>query len=61
VFVLWGKHDTVVKLDEAQPVIKDRIPNAQLFVIPDAGHLPHMEQTKLFNSILFNQIIRGKK
>ncbi|HEY5826450.1 MAG TPA: alpha/beta hydrolase [Cyclobacteriaceae bacterium] len=61
VFILWGKYDTVVKLDEAQPVIKDRIPNAQLFVIPDAGHLPQMEQTKLFNSILFDQIISGKK
>ena len=61
VFVLWGEHDTVVKLNEAQPVIKDRIPNAQLFVIPDAGHLPLMEQTQLFNSILFDRIISVKK
>lgn len=57
VFVMWGEHDTVVKLEEARPVITDRIPNAKFFVIPRAGHLPQMEQTKMFNDILFDQII----
>jgi pimeloyl-ACP methyl ester carboxylesterase len=61
VFVLWGEHDTVVKLDEARPIIEERIPNARIFVIPAAGHLPQMEQTKVFHSILLDSIISGKK
>lgn len=61
VFVIWGEHDNVVKLDEARPVINERMPSAQLFVIPAAGHLPHMEQAKQFNSILFDQVIARDK
>jgi pimeloyl-ACP methyl ester carboxylesterase len=62
VYAIWGKEDTVVKLDEVRPVLMDRIPNVSLHVIPNAGHLPQMEQTKLFNEILFDQIIlKGHK
>jgi pimeloyl-ACP methyl ester carboxylesterase len=61
VFAIWGEHDTVVKLDEVRPILMDRIPNVQLHVIPNAGHLPQMEQTKLFNSIVFDQIISAKR
>lgn len=57
VFCFWGEHDTVVRLDEVKANLYERIPNVELFVLPDAGHLPHMEQTAMFNSILFDQII----
>ncbi|MEZ4945333.1 MAG: alpha/beta hydrolase [Cyclobacteriaceae bacterium] len=57
VFALWGEHDTVVKLDEVRANLMERIPKVELFVLPNAGHLPHMEQTTMFNSILFDQII----
>lgn len=57
VFALWGEHDTVVKLDEVRTNLMERIPEVELFVLPNAGHLPHMEQTTMFNSILFDQII----
>jgi pimeloyl-ACP methyl ester carboxylesterase len=60
VFAIWGEHDTVVKLEDVRPNLMDRIPTIKLSVIPNAGHLPHMEQTALFNSILFDQIILGK-
>lgn len=59
VFAIWGEHDSVVKLDDIKANLLERIPNVKLFVIPAAGHLPQMEQTKLFNEILFDQIIRG--
>ncbi len=29
-----------------------RIPNAQLFIAPDAGHIVHLEQTAVFNAIV---------
>lgn len=57
VFAFWGEHDTVVKLDEVRTNLMERIPKVELFVLPNAGHLPHMEQTTMFNSILFDQII----
>jgi pimeloyl-ACP methyl ester carboxylesterase len=57
VFAIWGEHDTVVKLDEVRDNLMNRIPNVKLFVIPKAGHLPHMEQTRMFNSILFDEIV----
>lgn len=57
VFAIWGEHDTVVKLEEIKPNLLDRIPNIELFVLPKAGHLPHMEQTVMFNSILFGQLL----
>ncbi|MEP2670105.1 MAG: alpha/beta hydrolase [Cyclobacteriaceae bacterium] len=57
VFAIWGEHDTVVKLDEVRANLMERIPEVELYVLPNAGHLPHMEQTTMFNSILFDQII----
>jgi pimeloyl-ACP methyl ester carboxylesterase len=57
VFAIWGEHDTVVKLEDVRANLMDRVPTVELFVLPNSGHLPHMEQTTMFNSILFNQII----
>lgn len=57
IVAIWGEHDTVVKLEEVKANLLDRIPNVELFVLPKAGHLPHMEQSAMFNSILFDQII----
>ncbi len=60
VYCFWGEHDTVVKLEDVKANLNDRLPNAKLFVIPKAGHLPHMEQTSMFNKILFDQVIKGR-
>jgi len=56
VLAIWGEHDKVVKLEKVRANLMDRIPKVKLFVIPQAGHLPHMEQTRTFNSILFENI-----
>lgn len=61
VFAIWGEHDTVVKLEDVKGNLMNRIPKVELIVIPEAGHLPNMEQASVFNSILFDGIIRGKK
>lgn len=57
VIAFWGEYDTVVKLEEVRANLMDRIPNVELFVIPKTGHLPHMEDPAMFNSILFDQVI----
>lgn len=60
VFAIWGEHDTVVVLDNIRDNLTSRFPKATLFVIPKAGHLPHLEQAKMFNEILFEKILRCK-
>lgn len=57
VIAIWGENDTVVKLEDIRPTLMDRLPNTELFVLPKAGHLPHMEQASMFNSILFDQVL----
>jgi pimeloyl-ACP methyl ester carboxylesterase len=61
VFAIWGENDMVVKLEEVRPTMLERLPKLQLFVIPKTGHLPQMENAGMFSSILFDQIVRGKK
>ena len=39
----WGDHDQLAKLDVAQALAR-RMPNAEVAIIPDAGHLPHLDQ-----------------
>jgi len=60
VFAIWGEEDNVVVFEKVKPTLMERIPSVKLFVIPKAGHLPHMEQPGMFNAILFEQIIKGK-
>lgn len=57
VFAFWGEHDQVVKLADVKSNLMKRFPKVELFVLPKAGHLPHMEQAAMFNSILFDQVI----
>lgn len=60
VFAIWGEHDAVVVLNDVRNNLTARLPNSKLFIIPKAGHLPQMEQTKLFNEILFDKIMKKK-
>jgi pimeloyl-ACP methyl ester carboxylesterase len=60
VYAIWGEHDTLVVLNDVRDNLTSLLPEAKLFVIPQAGHLPHMEQAKLFQEILFEKILRKK-
>ncbi len=61
VYAIWGENDNVVKLEDVRANLIERIPNVNLSVISKAGHLPHMEQTREFNAILFEGIIKRRK
>jgi pimeloyl-ACP methyl ester carboxylesterase len=45
--VIWGEQDGIVSPEYGQ-AYADSIPGAQLVVVADAGHLPHVEQTAAF-------------
>lgn len=48
VLIIHGQEDQIVPLEEARQMQK-RIPEAELTVIPEAGHLPNLEQPTMFN------------
>lgn len=45
--VLWGEHDGIVKPDYGR-AFAERIPGARFEVIPNAGHVPQIEQPEAF-------------
>lgn len=47
--ILWGDNDQVVPLRTGK-VLAARMPHARLEIIPDAGHVPMLDQTELLNA-----------
>jgi 4,5:9,10-diseco-3-hydroxy-5,9,17-trioxoandrosta-1(10),2-diene-4-oate hydrolase len=45
--IIWGENDAVLPVSQGQHSM-GLLPNGRLTVIPDCGHLPHVEQPKLF-------------
>lgn len=50
--VIHGADDQIVPLGEAE-AMAEAISTAEFVVIPDAGHLPNLEQPDLFNDALY--------
>jgi pimeloyl-ACP methyl ester carboxylesterase len=46
--IIHGAGDPLIPISEAQ-LMADRIPDSQLEIIPNAGHLPNLEQPELVN------------
>ncbi len=51
--VLWGKYDKLTSPDIVQPVVR-RIPHSRFVIIPDAGHIPSIEQSEQFNKLVIS-------
>ncbi|MBD1914681.1 MULTISPECIES: alpha/beta fold hydrolase [Cyanophyceae] len=49
--LIWGENDLILPKYQAQAAVK-RIPQGQLSIIPQAGHLPQIEQPDLFLAAL---------
>lgn len=52
VLVVAGAEDVLIPVGEAE-ALRDRIPRSTLVVVPEAGHLPNMEQPETFNDTLW--------
>ncbi|MGD0337805.1 MAG: alpha/beta hydrolase [Bacteroidota bacterium] len=55
--ILVGEYDTLTPIS-ASEVMKQRIPNAELRVIPHAAHLSNLENPEFFNSALIEFLQR---
>ena len=53
----WGELDSGIPLKNSKHQIEEWIPRARLWVIPDSGHIPYMEQEKLFEYLFFEEVI----
>jgi pimeloyl-ACP methyl ester carboxylesterase len=49
--VMWGGCDYVLPVGQAQVAV-DLLPNGRLAVLPDCGHLPHVENPARFAAVL---------
>lgn len=54
---IWGANDTIIPLAEADR-LRQIVPASQLWVIPDAGHLPMETHADEFNQLLIH-ILEG--
>jgi pimeloyl-ACP methyl ester carboxylesterase len=55
VFLIWGRADSVTPLWQGQQ-LKKLIPNWDLAVIDNVGHIPYIEDTDKFNSLLLGYL-----
>ena len=49
--VMWGTEDLILPKYQAQDAVS-RLPQGHLALIPDCGHLPHIERPELFSAEL---------
>lgn len=62
VALIWGDKDTVTPLNQGQELAA-LLPNAQLIVLNDVGHIPHLEAPSEFSNALmiaFEQMTSNK-
>ncbi len=58
--VMVGRHDAVTPPSAAQ-AMKEKIPGAELHLIPDAGHMSNLENPEEFTTHLFNFLHKLKR
>lgn len=56
ILVIHGADDQLIPIDEAEAMYHGS-PNSQFIVIPEAGHLPNLEQPNKFNEAIYNFIV----
>jgi pimeloyl-ACP methyl ester carboxylesterase len=56
-FAHWPEQDAVISLAESLPNVQERLPRGEVHVIEECGHLPHMEQREVFETLLFDGIL----
>ena len=53
VLILWGRQDRVLPVAHGQSAVK-RLPDGRLKILEDCGHLPMLENTRMFNDSILD-------
>jgi pimeloyl-ACP methyl ester carboxylesterase len=56
VYAFWGVHDKVVVYSDFDIKLNKLLPNKKEFFIEEAGHLPHMENKKVFEDYFLSSL-----
>ena len=58
VLLIWGEHDQVHPPSTAL-LLRDRLPDARLAIVPDSGHEVMIDQTEVFNRLVLAFLEEG--
>jgi pimeloyl-ACP methyl ester carboxylesterase len=59
VSLIWGETDTITPVNQGE-FIESLISNSSLYILPKLGHIPQMEDNKVFNRILLKILNKEK-
>ena len=57
VYTIWGDSDSVVVYNKIKGKLNKLIPNRFEYIVPNSGHLPHIENSKNFEEYLFDVVL----
>jgi pimeloyl-ACP methyl ester carboxylesterase len=58
VTIIWGEGDRILPVSHAR-WLKDRLPRAEMHVLPEVGHAPQEEAPQTVNEIIIDFLIRS--
>ena len=58
VYTIWGDSDSVVVYNDIKEKLNKLIPNRFEYIVPNSGHLPHIENQIDFERYLFDVVLK---
>jgi pimeloyl-ACP methyl ester carboxylesterase len=58
VYTIWGDSDSVIVYNDIKEKLNKLLPNRFENVIPESGHLPHIENQRVFENYLFDVVLK---
>ena len=58
VYTIWGDSDSVIVYNEIKNKLNKMLPNRFEYIVPNSGHLPHIENQSDFEKYLFDVVLK---
>ena len=58
VYTIWGDSDSVVVYNQIKDKLNKLLPNRFEYIVPNSGHLPHIENQVDFEKYLFEVVLK---
>ena len=58
VYTIWGDSDSVVVYNQIKDKLNKLLPNRFEYIVPNSGHLPHIENQNDFENYLFDVVLK---
>ena len=57
VYTIWGDSDSVIVYNQIKDKLNKLLPNRFEYIVPNSGHLPHIENQNDFENYLFDVVL----